>query len=113
MSRETMKFRFHVVGLPHTQTTTDYVACAYTQKVVKFCRMMKSLGHEVFLYGSEENEAPCDELIPLVSKQEQRKWFGEYDFRQQFFNIDWDASKRYWRTMNSRAVKAIKKRAKP
>ena len=70
-----MKFRFHVIALPHTQTTTEYTACAYTQKVIKFCKMMKSLGHEVFLYASEENEAPCDELITIVSKKEQRKWW--------------------------------------
>ncbi len=108
-----MKFRFHIVGLPHTQTTAAYVACAYTQKVIKFCRMMKSLGHEVFLYASEDNEAPCDELITIVSKKEQRKWFGEHDFRQQFFNIRWDATKPYWQTTNARAIKAIKQRAKP
>ncbi len=108
-----MKFRFHVVGLPHTQTTADYIACAYTQKVVKFCRMMKSLGHEVFLYASEDNEAPCDELVTIVTKKEQRKWFGEYDFRQQLFNIKWDAAKPYWRLPNARAIKAIRQRAKP
>jgi len=108
-----MRFRFHVIGMPHTQTTAEYVACAYTQKVIKFCSMMKSLGHEVFLYASEDNEAPCDELITIVSKKEQRKWFGDYDFKQQFFNIDWDATKPYWRIPNGRAAKEIKKRAKP
>lgn len=108
-----MKFRFHVISLPHTQTTKDYVACAYTQKVIKFCTMMKSLGHEVYLYASEENEAPCDELITIVSKKEQRKWFGEYDFKQSFFNIDWDNTKPHWTITNKRAIKEIKKRSKP
>ncbi len=108
-----MKFRFHVISLPHTQTTQDYIACAYTQKVIKFCRMMKDLGHEVYLYASEENEAPCDELITIVTKKEQRAWFGEYDFKQSFFNIEWNETKPHWTIPNARAIAEINKRAQP
>lgn len=108
-----MKFRFHVISLPHTQTTSAYTACAYTMKVMKFCTMMKSLGHEVFLYASEDNEAPCDELVTIVSKAEQRKWFGDNDFQTNFFNIEWDPTKPFWRIPNARAVTQITKRAKP
>ena len=61
---------FHVVSLPHTQTTSAYVHCAYTEKVRKLCNMMKSLGHTVYLYASEENEAECDELITCITKEE-------------------------------------------
>jgi hypothetical protein len=68
---------FHVVSLPHTQTTLDYEACAYTSKVRKFCNMMKSLGHTVYLYASEDNEADVDELITIAPKADQKKWFGE------------------------------------
>jgi len=73
------KFVFHVVSLPHTQTTAEYVSCAYTQKVIKFSKMMKDLGHTVYVYSSEENEAPCDEHFSIISKKEQKKWFGEQD----------------------------------
>ncbi len=102
--------RFHVIGLPHTQTTLDYEACAYTAKVRKFCNMMKSLGHEVFLYASEDNEAACDELITIAPKADQKKWFGEYDFRKQLFNITWNVRDEHWQVVNARAIKAIKKR---
>jgi len=108
-----MKFRFHVVGLPHTQTTAEYLTCAYTQKVIKFCRMMKSLGHEVFLYASEDNEAPCDELITIVTKKQQLKWFGNYDLKTQFYPLEWDATLPYWTITNNKAINAIKKRAEP
>jgi glycosyltransferase involved in cell wall biosynthesis len=80
-------------------------------KVLKFCKMMKSLGHEVYLYASEENEAPCDELIKIVSKKEQEKWFGKYDFKKSIFNIVWDPTLPHWQIPNARAVKEIKKRA--
>jgi len=52
-----MNHTLHVVSLPHTQTTQKYLACAYTQKIVKFCNMMKFLGNTVYLYASEDNEA--------------------------------------------------------
>lgn len=104
------RFRFHVVSLPHTQTTKEYLPCAYTQKVIKFCEMMKSLGHEVFLYASEDNDAPCDELITCISKAEQKTYFGHNDWKKEFFDIKWEQTEPYWQIMNARAVVEITKR---
>lgn len=105
------KLTFHVVSLPHTQTTKEYSHCAYTEKVRKFCNMMKSLGHTVYLYASEENEANCDELITIASKEDQLKWFGDHDHTKKFFNITWDATDKHWLVTNQRAVAEIKKRS--
>lgn len=102
--------RFHVVSLPHTQTTKEYLPCAYTQKVVNFCKMMKSLGHEVFLYASEDNDAPCDELITCITKNEQRATLKANDWKQDFFAIDWDHKLPYWNIMNHRAIAEMAKR---
>jgi glycosyltransferase involved in cell wall biosynthesis len=74
--------------------------------------MMKSLGHEVFLYASEENEAPCDELVTIVTKKEQSEWFGDYDHKTNMFNIEWNETLPHWTIPNGRAIKEIKKRAK-
>ena len=101
------KFVFHVVSLPHTQTTEEYVACAYTMKVNKFARMMTELGHEVFVYSSEENEAPGTH-VQLVSKAEQQEWFGQYDHREKFFELSWDNKHESWQVMNTRAIEKIK-----
>lgn len=102
--------RFHVVSLPHTQTTKEYLPCAYTQKVVNFCRMMKSLGHTVFLYASEDNHAPCDEFVTAITKDEQRALLKSNDWRKDFFAIDWDSNLPYWKAMNDRAADEIGKR---
>lgn len=104
------RMRFHVVNLPHTQTTKEYLPCAYTQKVVNFCRMMKSLGHEVYLYASEDNDAPCDELITCITKDQQRKTFPPNNWKKDFFAIEWNSVLPYWRLMNNTAISEIGKR---
>jgi len=104
---------FHCVSLPHTQTTKEYLPCAYTQKVVNFCRMMMSLGHEVYLYASEDNDAPCTELITAITKDQQRQFLKPNDWKKDFFAIDWDCNLEYWKTMNQKASEEIKKRLKP
>ncbi len=71
--------RFHLTSLPHTETTAEHVGCAYTQKVVKFCRMMMGRGHEVILYAGERNEAPCSEHVVCLSRSEREVLFGVHD----------------------------------
>jgi hypothetical protein len=100
--------RFHLVSLPHTQTTSEFISCAYTQKVVKFARMMKARGHEIVLYSGEENEAPCDEHVVIVRNREQRKWFGKKDLSQ-MYPITWGPEEEHWVTTNKRVIRHITK----
>jgi glycosyltransferase involved in cell wall biosynthesis len=99
--------RFHVVSLPHTQTTKDFTACAFTEKVRKFCIMMKSLGHTVYLYAGEENEAPCDELITCISEAERLKHVGD----KHYIFASFDYSIPVWRKFNANVIEGIKSRA--
>ncbi len=104
----------HVVGLPHTQTTADYATCAYTQRIVKFCRMMTGEGRRVILYSGEFNDAPCDEHVPLLTEARRQEWFGppdENDLDRGGFS--WDPSQQYWIEMNGRAIGEIRKRMEP
>ncbi len=98
--------RLHVPSLPWTETTAQYTTCAYTQKVVKFCQMMMSLGHEVVLYGGEGNEAPCTEHHVVVTTEERKRWFGDYDpiGVSVIPGITWDPKSRPWSTMNRRVA---------
>lgn len=103
----------HLVGLPHTETTADYLICAYTQKLVKFCRMMYGRDRKIILYGGARNEAPCDEFVSLVSEDERVGWFGEWNPLNPFTNLTWDPREAPFRTMNQRAIAAIAARAEP
>ncbi len=67
--------RFHLVSMPHTQTTAAYSNCAFASLLRGFATMMMGLGHEVFVYSGEENDAPCSEHIPVATKQWQREMF--------------------------------------
>jgi glycosyltransferase involved in cell wall biosynthesis len=101
--------RFHVVALPHTNTTSDYSACAFTAKVISFCRMMMARGHEVFLYGGEYNTAPCDEHIVCVSEADRVAHLGD----GHFIGASFDPTTEFWRKANAAAVAEISKRALP
>ncbi len=103
-------YRLHVVSLPHTQTTRDYLSCAYTQKVVKFCDMMTDGGHEVMLYSGDENEARCAEHVPLFTEAERHADWGD-GFNTVTGPLRWDSSEPYWTRMNERAKAAISERA--
>lgn len=105
--------RFHVVGLPHTETTGAFVGCAFTTNIAKFCGMMRSLGHTVYLYAGEVNEADCDEHIPVVSAEERVAWYGPDDPNTMPTRATWEPGDLSWQTMNVRAADAIRERAQP
>lgn len=112
-TKDRNKYTFHVVGLPHTQTTKEYTHCAYTQKVRKFCNMMSSLGHDVYLYSSEDNEAIVKEHVCVITKDKQHDIFGETQRPNDFFNITWGVYDPGWVEMNKNAIVEIAQRIKP
>lgn len=101
--------RFHVVGLPHTETNFEHLTCAYTQKVVKFCEMMLDRGHEVFLYSAENNIARCTEHVTVLSSTDQLRFFGPHD-KAALPAVDWDPNSEYWRIMNTNTINGIRER---
>lgn len=101
--------RFHLVGLPHSQATSAFSACAYTDKLRKFTKMMTARGHEVLLYGGEEAEAPPTELIPCFTEAERREHVGD----RHYTNTSWTSAAPGWQRLNRNAIREIGKRLRP
>jgi hypothetical protein len=99
--------RLHIISLPHTQTTSAYPSCAFTQKVVRFCAMMRSLGHHVTLYSGAENEADCDEHVECISENKRRKMVGDKHYTE----ADWGHP--FWNGFNARVIEELRKRIEP
>ena len=81
--------RFHVLALPHTITRKDYSACAFTQKVLKFCKMMHQRGHTVFHYGHEDSEVEGTH-ITVLTNEDLLKSYGTYNWRREQFKHSTD-----------------------
>lgn len=107
--------RLHVVALPHTKTTREYLPCAFTQKVRNFCRMMSAApGFEVVHYGAEGSEPGC-EHVQVISDAEQRGFFGGPEVWKSggFFPVQFDAALPYWQLFNGRVIEALRERLQP
>lgn len=96
--------RFHVVGLPHAKTTRDFETCAFTEKVRKFCKMMKAEGHWVHLYSAgDANEAPCDFWTSCLSEEDRLESLGG----QHFIHASFDNTKPHWQKFNAKVIDTL------
>ena len=101
--------RFHVVALPHTQTTKDFATCAFTEKVRRFCIMMTDLGHEVVLYAGEQNEAPVTEHVVCISEQQRAAAVGDAHYTTASFDTDLP----HWQVFNATVINRMRERIEP
>lgn len=116
------KYRFHIPAYVHLPCSERYVACAFTQKIVKLSKMLLSRGHEVFIYGAEGSDVPCTEFIQTHTLDDIRREWGEgdnryeigYDWHNSGFKHDFNA-KRTQTTQKFylKCIEEITKRKKP
>lgn len=103
--------RFHVLGLPHTVSSSLYNACAFTQKVVKFSNMMHARGHTIFHYGHADSDVNCHEHITVTTNLDLEIAYGSYDWKKEFFKFS--VTDHAYTTFTINTIREINKRKEP
>jgi len=103
-------FRFHILCVPHTVTRHDYSSCAFTQKALKFCKMMHRRGHTVFHYGHKDSEVECTEHITITDDELFEKAYGKHYWTKEV--VRHNTSDLCNRTYNQRVIIEVGKRKK-
>lgn len=109
VKRTIMKFRLHILGVPHAKTTREYSCEAFTQKVRVFCKMMTERGHTVYHYGTEGSDPVCTENISVLSEGTFNKVHGTYDYKKEGFKITGPGNIAY-KEFTKKAIIEINKR---
>lgn len=109
-----VKFRFHVLGLPHTAINDEHISCAYTAKQVKFIKMMSPY-HKVYAYGNEGSIVPDGvELCTILSEKERQSFgFAPGAFDTATAPLKWESNEMYWRAFGLRCASYLISRVQP
>lgn len=103
--------RLHVLAVPHTASTKEYTVCAFTQKVINFCKMYKEQGMYVIHYGHEASDVICDEHVTVTTQKLLDDAYGIYDWKNR--GLKYVMGDIVQRTFNENAIRAIAKRKQP
>lgn len=103
--------RLHVLAVPHTASTKEYTVCAFTQKVINFCKMYKEQGMYVIHYGHERSEVVCDEHVTVTNDDILHQAYGDYDWKSQ--GLLYNTTDIAYQTFNENCIKEIEKRKQP
>jgi len=68
----------HIVALPHTEVSPQFCGCAFTAKVLKFCKMMGQ-NYRIRVYAPEGPPIPGAELVSCLTSQIRQGIFGKDD----------------------------------
>lgn len=83
------KTTLHCLAVPHTVTHPDYVACAFTQKVLKFLEMFKDHPeYRTVHYGHPDSITSAHEHVNVTAQDVLQQTYGDHDWRKNHFKYD-------------------------
>lgn len=106
------KTTLHCLAVPHTVTHPDYVACAFTQKVLKFLEMFKDHPkYRTVHYGHPESITAAHEHVNVTNNDILKQTYGDYDWKKNQFKHDInDLAHRIFNTWAGKALLEKKKK---
>lgn len=99
-----MTFRFHILGIPHAASNKQWLCCAYTQKVINLCAMLKARGHHVIHCGNAASQVDCAEHVTVTDKS---------DLGMPSAYMKWDVASPIYGKFYANAIAAIGARKQP
>lgn len=106
------RYRFHILGIPHTISVEAYSSCAFTQKVVKLCRMLTELGHHVIHYGNEKSHVHCAEQVTVTTLDDLERSYPGHDWGLSGFPT-FNTADPIYETFRVNAAREIARRQQP
>ena len=104
--------RFHILAVPHAVSVPEYSTCAFTQKVVKLCKLLTLRGHEVFHYGHEDSRVMCAEHVTVTTNTDLERSYPGHDWKIKGWpTFTWDDT--IYKIFSANAIGEIQKRKKP
>lgn len=102
-----LKVQNHIVYVRRNGKSCFSGNCAYSQKILKLCKMLYDLGHEVYHYGCEGSNPVCTEHIDVITEAFRSEYYST-DFRIQQFKFN--QKDKCYLTFHENATREIRKR---
>lgn len=104
--------RIHLLGLAHLPTNRNVAwCCGFTQKIVNLAKILRRNGCEITFYGGEGSIVECDEFVQVISEDQRKACYGEYDWRKEPYRCDGNDSAH--QEFNRNAIREINARKQP
>ena len=113
--------RFHVLSIPHTKTHPEFSGCAFTQKALKWIKMMSGRGHEIIHYGHHDSlihTADDIEHVSVITDTDHRQAYGDdyvdnKSWQERGFAAYYSTNDHAHLVFHANSIKEISKRKKP
>jgi glycosyltransferase involved in cell wall biosynthesis len=79
---------YHLMGIPYAEANDQFSACAFTQKVVRWCRLLERMHYKYFVYANSNTSMRCRNVVQIYSHDERISFYGP--------DVNWQSGAAYF-----------------